>query len=214
MDIVIVVVSGIAGILIGQANGILDRRYEKRKALNTALSELLEIRHRFKGSMYFFRILAQEINLPYAYYDEVISKIPDGLLWDEKISSRYNQAVDIIAMHSPILSYILRSKEIVGLLCNGAPIKFGETKESHEFALEIISHLELSMTPAIDETIESLAILAGRKTHKQIAKLLSETQEVPEEVKQLTNQIILSLAELVESAADKPLQPSADAPAD
>lgn len=211
MEIIIVIVSGMAGVLIGQANGFFERRHEKRRALNRALTELLEIRHRFKGVMYLLGTLAKEIKMPYAYYDEVISGLPDGFLWDSRISIRYNEAVDIIAMYSPILAYILRSKDVVGFFCNGSPLKFGETKESYDFTIKTISILEVSMTPALEETVESLAVLLGKKSRKKVAELISETQGIPEEVTQLTSQIIESLSEALEKSANKPVHPSADA---
>jgi|SRR5690606_34851303 len=208
MEIVIVIVSGIAGILIGQANGFLERRNEKEKAINRALTELLEIRHRFKGAMYIISTIAQEIKMPYSYYDEVIKNLPDGLLWDDKISNRYNEAVDIIAMYSPMLAYMLRSKDIAGLLCSGYHIRFGETKESYNFTLKAISLLEVSMTPAIEEAVESLSILLGKKRRKQIAELISETRAIPEEVTLLTSQILENLREMLVVSAN----PSADIP--
>lgn len=205
MEIILIFVSGIAGILIGQMNGFFERRYEKRKALNRALSELLEIRHRFKGAMYIINTLAQEIKVPYQYYDEVISGLPDGLLWDEKISGRYNEAIDVIAMHAPILAYMLRSKDIVGLFCNGTPVKFGETQESHGFALSTIALMESAMVPALEDSIESLATLLGEKQAGHVIALISETQEVPAEVKQHTNQIIENFMAVIESVVNEPV---------
>ncbi|WP_370230807.1 hypothetical protein [Marinobacter nauticus] len=115
----LLLVSAIAGFLVGQANGFFDRRNEKRKAFSRALAELLEIRHRFKGAIYLLRRLGTEVNVPREYLDEIVQGLPDGLLWDPSVSTRYADAVNTLSAYSPLSAYVLRSKDIVGLFVNG-----------------------------------------------------------------------------------------------
>jgi len=210
MDTTLIIISGIAGILIGQTNGFLERRNEKKKALNLTLCELLEIRHRFKGSLYMLRRLATDIELPYEHYDEVISSLPNDLLWDEAITHRYNEAINTISMYSPILAYVLRSKDIVKLFCNGAPVTFGTSKETHTLGLENISAIENAVLPSIEESIEVVAELLGKKQKKLITRLVTDTKEVLPEVMLTTDQIIANIRKVIELETDKALNSGAE----
>jgi len=195
MDTILIIVSGIAGIVIGQANGFLERRNDRIKALNQTLSELLEIRHRFKGSLYIIRRLATDIELPYEYYDEVFSSLPEDLLWDDAITQRYNEAISIISMHTPILAYSLRSKDIVKLFCNGVPVVFGTSKETHSLALVNMTAIEDSVLPEIEESIKVVAQLLGKKQKKHIVHLLTDTTNVLPEVSLTTDKLIINMRE-------------------
>ncbi len=193
----LLLVSAIAGFLVGQANSFFDRRNEKRKAFNRALAELLEIRHRFKGGIYILQRLGTEVNIPREYLDEIIQGLPDGLLWDPNVSVRYADAVNTLSAYSPLSAYVLRSKDIVGLFVNGGVFTFGSSEITHSLALKNLEIIENAMLPAIEEPIEAVSEFLGRKTKKQTQEILDSSREVLPEVKSVADELIANANSMI-----------------
>lgn len=201
----LLLVSAIAGFLVGQANGFFDRRNEKRKAFSRALAELLEIRHRFKGAIYLLRRLGTEVNVPREYLDEIVQGLPDGLLWDPSVSARYADAVNTLSAYSPLSAYILRSKDIVGLFVNGGAVTFGSSEITHSLALKNLEIMENAMLPALEEPIEAVSEFLGKKTKKQTQKILDGSREVLPEVKSVADELIANVNSMITTGANQSL---------
>lgn len=186
----LLLISAIAGFLVGQANGFFDRRNERRKAFSRALAELLEIRHRFKGAIYLLRRLGTDLNVPREYLDDIVKELPDGLLWDPDISARYTDAINTLAAYAPLPAYILRSKDVVGLFINGNAITFGSSELSHSLALKNLEIIENAMLPALEDSIKSISELLGKKTTKQVREILDGSREVFPEVESIADELL------------------------
>lgn len=185
MEITTIVIGGIAGFIAGQANGYFERKNARKMALRKAFCELLEIRHRFKGSMYIFkRFLSEEI-FTVVNYNEVISNLPENLLWDKQISERYNAAIDLLSPHAPVSAFLLRSKDIVGILSNGNLIKHIDNQETLNYFRSMLETAEEPMTREIDFSIQQIASLIGKKEKTWAFAYIAETQEPPPEAKKL-----------------------------
>ncbi|MDK8465257.1 hypothetical protein [Marinobacter sp. SS13-12] len=190
---ILILITAIAGFLVGQANGFFARRNEKRKAYSRALAELLEIRHRFKGALYMLRRLGSDVNVPREHLDEIIQGLPAGLLWDSNVSARYTDAITTLSAYAPLSAYVLRSKDIVGLFVNGSPVTFGPDETAHTFAIKNLEIMEKSVVPTLDESIEAVSQSLGRKTKKLTKDILDGTQEVLPEVKSSTDELIANV---------------------
>ena len=186
----LIIIAAMAGFLVGQANGFLERRNEKRKAYSRTLSELLEIRHRFKGAVYVLRRLACDIEVPRKYLDEIVQGLPDGLLWDTSISNRYADAISTLSAYDPLSAYFLRSKDVVGLFLDGSQIFFGPDELSHSIAMKHLEMMEEGIVPAIEQSIEDASKFLGKKTSKVTREILEETQEVLPQVKDIIDELI------------------------
>lgn len=200
MEIVLAVLGALAGFAVGQANGWLERRYEKRKTLNRALSELLEIRHRYLSSTYMLKILAEEKSIPYGVLDEVIKQMPDGVLWEKGISDRFGNVVSAISEHNPYLAFLLRSKDYVGFFCGGAPVVFGNTEESHGMALKNLQLAEKAMLPALEEAILELARIIGKEDERKVSEIISESRTASIEVVDFVNELLGHLRDFIRKA--------------
>lgn len=192
-DFFLALVSGVGGIILGQASGYFDRRNQRRQALCRALAELLEIRHRLMGSMYLLRRMATELKIPCEALDECLSQLPDGILWDSGISERYNEAVSALSSHLPITAFSLRAKDSVRLFFNGVPIKFGPTNETHVASLKNMDLLEKSLLSTIEDSIEAVAGVIGRKTKQYALEIMSGTKEVNPDVAQVHDEVIRNM---------------------
>lgn len=190
---ILILITAIAGFLVGQANGFFARRNEKRKAYSRALAELLEIRHRFKGALYMLRRLGNDVNVPREHLDEIIQGLPEGLLWDSRVSARYTDAITTLSAYAPLSAYVLRSKDIVGLFVNGSPVTFGPDETAHTFAMKNLEIMEKSVVPTLDESIEAVSQSLGKKTKKLTKDILDGTQEVLPDVKSSTDELIANV---------------------
>ncbi len=190
MEIITIVIGGVAGFLVGQANGYFERRSARKIALSKALSELLEIRHRFKGSMYIFKRLMNETTLSSDDYKEIISGLPESLLWDKQISTRYNEAVNLLSAHVPILAFLLRSKDIAGFLGSGTLINFVDSQESLAYMQSTLVTAEQAMSPKIEQSIELVAGLIGKKQKAWVSQYIAETQEPPPEARNILDSLL------------------------
>jgi hypothetical protein len=177
------------------------RRNEKRKAYSRALAELLEIRHRFKGAVYMLRRLGFDIDVPREYLDEIVQGLPDGLLWDASVSTRYADAISTLLAYAPLSAYVL--KYIVGLFVNGSPVSFGSNETSHSFAMKNLEIMEKAMVPALEELIEAVSAFLGKKTKKLTQNILDETQEVLPEVKISTDELIANVNATIAAGANQ-----------
>ncbi|MDQ8021844.1 MAG: hypothetical protein REI94_08400 [Moraxellaceae bacterium] len=200
-DVVLIIVSAIVGILMGQASGYLERRSERRRVFNRVLAELLEIRHRFQASVYVLRRLGKDLAVPRDYLDVAVSQFPEGLLWDAGISERYNEAISTLSSHAPILAYALRSKDIVRFMFNGTPIKFGSSEETHALALMQLDLVERSVVPVLNESIEAVAGLLGRRIKAVSKEILAGSEEVLLSVKSSADELIENFNSSMPSAA-------------
>lgn len=201
----LLLVSAIAGFLVGQANGFFERRNEKRKAFSRALAELLEIRHRFQGAIYLLRRLGTEVNVPREYLDEIVQGLPDGLLWDSSVSTRYTDAVNTLSAYSPLSAYVLRSKDIVGLFVKGGAVTFGSSENSHSLAVKNLEIIENAMLPALEEPIEAISKFLGKKTQRQTQEILDGSREVLPEVKSVVDELIASVNSMITTVANQSL---------
>ncbi|WP_372995744.1 hypothetical protein [Marinobacter sp.] len=199
----LLLISAIAGFLVGQANGFFDRRNEKRKAFSRALAELLEIRHRFKGAVYLLRRLGTDINVPPEYLDDIVQGLPDGLLWDPSVSARYADAINTLSAYAPLSAYVLRSKDIVGLVLNGTPVTFGTNKITHSLALKNLEIIEKAMLPALEESIEAVSQFLGKKTKKPTQEILDGSREVLPEVKSIADELIANVNATIATGANQ-----------
>ncbi|MGQ7272819.1 hypothetical protein [Marinobacter sp. V034] len=203
--VLLLLISGIAGFLVGQANGFFDRRNEKRKAFSRALAELLEIRHRFKGAIYLLRRLGTDLNVPREYLDDIIQGLPDGLLWDPSVSVRYADAINTLSAYSPLSAYVLRSKDIVGLFVNGSSVTFGSDEITHSLALKNLKIIENATLPALEESIEAVSEFLGKKTKKLTQDILDGSREVLPEVKSIADELIANVNATIATGANQSL---------
>lgn len=187
-EIIVVVIPLVLGWLLGQSGGILDRYFAKRQAV-----ELLEIRYRLKGTLYVAHKITDNLCVPYETYDQVFSAMPQGILWDEAISIRFNAAVDTLASFEPIIAFELRSKDIAGVIGHHGVMNFGNTKETFDATKSILRTLEGAMLPTLDGSIIGVASRLGRAHRKWAKQYLDESAKPALEVESYAEQVIGSV---------------------
>lgn len=200
-DFLLIAVSGIAGLVFGQANGFFERRNLRRQAISRALSELLEIRHRFRSSLYVISRIGAEAGIPDEHIDSIIAKLPEGALWEDGISDRFNEAVTALSSHAPILAYALRSKDIVRVFCNGMPFVFGSSPLTRRATLDNIELIKGAISPAIDEVIIGVSKLINKKTSRAVLEILEASDAPDPVVVATTNEVLANVIRAAQSSS-------------
>jgi len=183
VEVLGIVLSLIFGWLLGQSTGIVDRYFARRQALNRLLAEILEIRHRFKSTFHAVRAVKEIPEIPKSMYGQLFSSLPSEISWDDNISKRYNDAIDGLAVHEPVIAFDLRSKDIVGIISKTSLSNFGTTDKSAQTSMEFLETFEKHLVPMLDDTVLSVAALLGRSQLRWAESYLKESVELSDKQK-------------------------------
>jgi len=177
-DVLLIVI----GFLLSQVNNLFADRRERKKAISSALSDLLEVRSHFVGLE---RIAEQIGNLVGSIPEHEKSQMRvtfDSVLpkWDE-LHSRYDQSVTTLAGLDPLLAYRLRSKDFIRPLLTLLYSLMGKDPQAAAVMGPIMkTKLVGKVEPILDEAILALAKKRNRLCWYRTKRLLKNEKQLPD----------------------------------
>ena len=106
----------VVGWVLGQLHERLAARREERRAVARVLFELLELRHRLLA----VPAVVEQLTKPFGAPPETQTRLGAvlGALIPPDSLKKYEESVCLVAAHSPLLAYRLRSQDLASSLLN------------------------------------------------------------------------------------------------
>lgn len=183
MEEIMKVVGPLLGVVLGaviSGIGVLWKaRQERKKAIGVALADLLEIRHRVYGVENIIRFMSDQHKMSPDWSPAIREVVDKAMPLDEKIATRFDDAISLLAGVDPILAFSLRSKEVLPQILR----KFrGEMLASGSGAAEygaLESALLHATKPALDDAVMVLAENYSWSTGRRVREILAQRSELP-----------------------------------
>jgi hypothetical protein len=185
------VVLVIIGFLLAELKDYFAIRRERKEAVSAALSDLLEVRHRFVG----LELLVDELSSLGETPEHVKSQLRinlDSLFpnWQE-LHDRYDKSVTTLARLDPLLSFQLRSKDFIGpTMRNLHSVMARDSQTATLLALPIkkglVDKAELALNESALKLARGRSLLCWYRTRRLLKKakeLSSEGKEAWEPIK-------------------------------
>lgn len=172
---------------------MLRGRRERKRTITTALSDLLEVRHR----IFAFDFAIREIGALTKIQPEIIPAFRnqlEGLIpIDSDLDSRYNDAVTVLAGADPVLAFRLRSKNLLpGMLKILRTIAAGNREGLAEFErFEAI--LKSAAIPKLNLAVVELAKAHSFHPASQVRRLIKDTESSSHEVRDILAKFMPSI---------------------
>lgn len=180
------VVVGVAlGWFLTQLGQWLVLRREEKKAISRALSELLEIRHRFLAIPKAVEFLSQHFPIPPD--GQMAMKVALARLFppDVDLAKRYGEAVSLVAGCNPILGFRLRSQDLVSPLFDTLrQMALADSQASIALLSKLERELMGQLKPHLEQLLRELAWMHGSMTWWDVRCLLKRPLEIPESLLQ------------------------------
>lgn len=202
---------GILGTVVGVVLGAIAagggewwrRRHERKRALATALADLLEARHHAKMASTVLPLLRARVQLPTEALLP-IREILDALLPDSAdLHARYDAAVTQLASVDPLLAFDMRAKDTLPTMLRNLRGQLSQRGVTPEL-LEVFENALLSLTlPAIDDALLGLARAHSQKLLRQVKSYLAKPAE-PGGFEAAADKVFAEFFQGAEGAASKP----------
>lgn len=185
MDEVLKTLGPLLGVVLGSLlTGIrsyFKERAEHKRVLASALTDLLEVRHRLVSTDLAIKELRSKFGAP-AEVVPHIRNLQDALLpGATQLDDRYDSAVTLLSGIDPVLSFTLRSKNslprVLGMLRQTATT--GGTNLAQFEKME--STLRSAAIPSLNDAILELAWAHSIRTWIAVRRLLSDSATLPPE---------------------------------
>jgi len=181
-------VSLLVGWFLNAASPYITEQRERRKAISSALSDLLEIRHRFVSIESGFNALINLVPLPPDLHPglqpqieallrtKIASLMPDS----QELSKRYNDSVSLVASSDPLLGFHLRSKDTAQPMFATLNSIVVQTQDMHAAAfLKLLNPIFLKEAEkGLSAMILELARRRGWWTCRKVRKLLASSSDI------------------------------------
>jgi hypothetical protein len=188
MEIFIPIGALLIGWFLNEISQYFRRKKEDKKGLARAITELLDIRHQMLARHIIAPKIGEKLGLPQnvsRLFGEQIVKIFLGdFLNIEELSKRYNEAVNTISYVDPILSFRLRSKELMQSLIEkvdkveeNAASNQQISQQDHDKISEMKTEFMKQGLEVLDNTLIELAWLHSWKTWRGVKKLVKRNED-------------------------------------
>lgn len=180
------VIAPLIGVVLGGAlSGItahLRARRERKRVLASALSDLLEVRHRVVSVELLLQRVAAIARIEPQHLSAIRDVIESLAPLDDAVHSRYDTAITLLAEVDPVLAFDLRSKNafprVLSVLRAVATQADANLAEFEAFE----SLLRSAAAPGLNGAIQKLAWSHSIVTAVKVKRLLRRTQELPPDV--------------------------------
>lgn len=185
----------IAGWILGEASQVIRKHNEKVQSLNCALADLLEIRHRMRGTQYLVSWFSEKLKFPPEIISILRAHTPDVLKINSDLKIRFNKSLDILAAYDPFLSFYLRSKDSVDELDHFLNAQVKAQPDIGKFGEEMRAHIEQSLLPHLDEAILKTAEQINFVKRIEVEDYLKESEEPPPDMLEVIAKIETTMKE-------------------
>lgn len=179
----------LVGVLLGSVlagiTGLFSARNERKKAIATALCDLLEYRHHVTGVKVVLRELKNRFS-PLPLPEEQLSSILGSLMQvDAELHKRYDAAVTVLASIDPFLAFTLRSKTNLPQYIESVRSWEHSKSLSEEELAQIEFLLNSAIAPELDKAVLDLAEKHSHKTLEAVRDYISSSNRLPLQVQEL-----------------------------
>lgn len=178
----------VGGMLTG-FTALLKARDERKRLIASALSDLLEVRHRIVSIDLFVKDLRERKGIQ-AEVMPVLRQMLDSVLPAEpEANARYDKAVTMLAGIDPVLGFTLRSKNLLpGCLAALRAKALAEGVSLADFeALEF--GLRAKTMPSLDAAVLELGRSHSRSTHRRVKGIVAKSSEISADMAALVDHI-------------------------
>jgi hypothetical protein len=142
----------VIGFALSQLNNYFAERGERKKAVSSALSDLLEVRHQFMGLEALMEQIGELGHIP-EHQKSQMRVLLDSLFpnWEE-LHARYEHSVNLIAGLDPLLGFQLRSKDFLRPILRWVHSLMGQDSQAAALMGPILKNSFLSkVEPVLDK---------------------------------------------------------------
>jgi hypothetical protein len=193
----------ILGFGLNELSYFVRTRRDDKRTISKALAELLEVWHLLRSFPLAVEALKRTLPSAIAAHDEVMLRrvLRTFIPRHEGMQERYVEAVSAVSSFLPVLAFDLRSRDMVGpfldWLYDAIPIEPNDAT----FFLKLEDEIVRQTIPKLEELIEELANLHGRKTAHEVRTLLAKPLESPQEFENFLRESFAALAASAQAQA-------------
>ena len=181
-QLVLPLVGVVLGAVLSGMGEYLKHRNERKRVIARALSDLLEIRHRFVGVDAVFQETKKHTHVPADAAVMLREFFGKFLEVDDETQKRFRDALDALAGIDPVLAFRLRSKDQVPHLIRSireAALQLGASSDDVSQVEPILREFAV---PALNEAVLELAGYHSLKTKQEVERLVGRVFEFPPEL--------------------------------
>jgi hypothetical protein len=216
---VLTMVGTLLGLILGfglnELSHLVRTRRDDLRTVNKTLAELLDVRPLLGLLPFTIETLKMVVPGPIAAHDEVMLR---HVIWTlapntEVMQKRYEEAVSAVSAFLPVLAFDLRSKDMIGPLLGRLRGTIPIEPNAAPFWLKMEDEVVRFAIPKLEESIQEVANLLGRKTAKEVRTLLKKPFEPPQEFTQFLTETFTAMsaaaqAQAAAQAAQAPPEPN------
>jgi hypothetical protein len=178
------------GWILGQVERVFASRRDRRRAISTALTDLLETRHQYLGMELLFRSLETLGPIPEQAKSQlrvfVDSLLPDG----KELHARYDQSVTTLAGLDPLLAFRFRSKDLLRPFVQRIHFIMSQDAQAAALLAPFLNQaLAEEVEPGLNDAILTLAWKRGPLTWFLTRRALARPVEIPSALKNLLDSL-------------------------
>lgn len=182
----------VGGMLAGVGSMLRGRR-ERKRTIATALSDLLEVRHRILAFDFAIREIAALTKIQPEIIPAFRNQLEELMPIDSDLDSRYNDAVTVLAGADPVLAFRLRSKNLLpGMLKTLRTIAVGNREGLAEFE-RFEATFKSAAIPKLNLAVVELAKAHSFHTASQVRRLIKDTESSSHEVGEILAKFMPSI---------------------
>lgn len=174
----------LGGALTG-ATALLKARAERKRLIASALADLLEVRFRVARSEQITKLLQEKKVAPAEAMPHLRNFLEALSPLDAGLNERYDKAITTLAGVDPVLSYSLRSKNVLP----NAMTSLRNVFVAHGAGLaefEAIESMVLSLTlPELNDAVIRLGRSHSWATRRRVEKAIREADVAPAQIREL-----------------------------
>ncbi len=156
-----------------------DANLQRKSGIGRALSILLEERHRIVGIELVINHLQSHLKMPAGAALTLRTLIDQVFPHDDELEKKYDNAIDELSKHDPVLAFEFRSKNRIPDVLS----KMRAYAKDGGVSSQIVETVEVQMAehiiPNLDKAVLELAKLHGFGTQKQVRSLLRKSPGLP-----------------------------------
>lgn len=164
-------VSVLAGAGIAGAGALLKARDERKKAIATAVADLLEVHHRMLAVRILTQTFKDQLKVSNDLVPVIIGLLNGFFPKDVGLHERFSDSIRVIASVDPLLAFRMRSKDQIQDFIDNFTAMNAQlpVQEGAKFESLVNKHI----IPVLDEALLELARAHSRTLHKKIKKKLN-----------------------------------------
>jgi hypothetical protein len=181
---IVPVVGVLLGWLLNEFSFSFRVRREDKSAFASALTELLELRHRAFAIRKIQELFRAQLPVPPEAQLALTGAIEALLPNFQDLAKRYNQAVDSVAAIDPMLAFRLRSQDFIPSLLRTLRGLATSDRNAAEVWPEIENEMNNLLNPLFDEFLVELARRHSLRSRFAVRRYLRKLDKSPEELEQ------------------------------